>query len=172
MDSIKDAMNKEQKQKVYCSPKERDADMVSPTLYVAVEEPEVSSAMMDYRNSATIVSPQEQPKQMSPEANDFPVHRDEGQPVEIHWTQLNVQPPGSTICEASAPNSIAAELLEEISAQGIADKGTMSPIFEENQGSNNLVGISKMRGMRRMAGAYINHLANKVKRKTARKSIF
>ena len=176
MDSIKDAINKEQKQKVYGVPKthaERDAKMVSPTLYVSVEEPEVSSPMMNYRNPTAMLSPQEQTNEMSPVQCNFSMHREEGQPVDVHWTQLNVQPPGSTTYEGSGRNSIAVEMLDKIYAQRISDKDAMPAVNDEIQGGENLFGNEKMRGMRRLANAYINKLAkNKVNRMIHRDRYF
>ena len=158
MDSIKDAINKEQKQKVYYGqkkPTERDATTVSSTMYAPMEKPEMSSPMMNYRNpSAILVSPRDHSDEMSPTESDYPLQRDEDEPMGKHWTQLNVQPPGSREYDAPPQKSIAAELLEEISAQGIGDKGML---VDPTRSSFITLEGDKIRGM---ANAYINLLAN------------
>ena len=158
MDSIKDAINKEQKQKVYYgqkTPTERDATAVSSTIYASTEEPKVSSPMMNYRSPSTIlVSPRDHSDEMSPTESDYSMHRDEEDQIGKHWTQLDVQPPGSREYHAPPQKSIAAELLEEISAQGIGDKGML---IDPTRSSFRTLEGDKIRGM---ASAYINLLTN------------
>ena len=156
MDSIKDAINKEQKQKVYYGQKssERDVTAVSSTMYASTEEPKMSNPMMNYRSPTILVSPRDHSDAMSPTESDYSMHRDEDDSIGKHWTQLNVQPPGSREYDAPPQKSIAAELLEEISAQGIGDKRML---IDPNHSSFRTLEGDKIRGM---ANAYINLLAN------------
>lgn len=157
MDSLKDAIIQKQKTLPTPSPEKEPSTSASSPLWVSMEERRMTERM-SYRDTSMIRSPNEQSDYMSTRS-DFSVHGDEGQPVEEHWTQLNVQPPGGKY--APGENSMAAELLEQISAQGVAEKRAMNPNYDSDQYNFNTMDNDRMRGMRKLASAYINQLANR-----------
>ncbi len=128
----------------------------STQLYVSVNQTNNGDErMMNYRTPAEMSSPHEQ--HYLPQASaSFPVENSNAAPrtEPPHWSEVNAQPPGSSSYTYGGENSMAAELMEEITAQGIAERQIASSVSGDFGDDSD-----KFRGIRNMAMAYINHLA-------------
>ncbi len=162
MDGLKDAFSKEAQKSLHHQHLKRSSASVSSTLYMSTgSRAENRERAMDYRSPVTMLaSPGDPAADVPPNPNPFPAEsNDGGQSDEPHWTQLNVQPPGSAQYAGQlAPggsNRLAAELLEKISAQNVAEKGIPYTYLEPQENLDR-----QQQGLKTLATAYINEIAN------------